>query len=149
MKNYYNHYSWKRTHGKYINLWVCFRSAAHEVIWQTELSLFLSFYFRTFSCPAGVIMSFDMLLVVDAVLTNSCQSGDLMLEWICEAHLSPLPAAFMTQWTELKAPEASSGGICIWLALLCWLMLFLMLHYAGLFLGLSYNQSHGIFHHHK
>lgn len=31
MKNYYNHYSWKRTHGKYINIWVCFRSAAHGV----------------------------------------------------------------------------------------------------------------------
>lgn len=30
--------------------------------------------------PASVIMSFDMLLVVDAVSTNSCQSGDLVLE---------------------------------------------------------------------
>lgn len=35
-----------------------------------------------------------------------------------------LPAAFMTQWTELKTPEVSSGSICVWLAVLCWLVLF-------------------------
>lgn len=54
--------------------------------WQVEPNQFLRFW--AFFSPAGVLMSFDMLLVVDAVLTNSCQSGDLTLDQICEAHLS-------------------------------------------------------------